>query len=315
MPAASESVTFYKYPQDVALSTFLPILRPHLPLSNPLYNRLRAPQNIPSRHCLFAATFPPSNAAPETYTILFADRSRHLESQIWIFNPIIMETPESAEFQNKMFEQHLQVMVVFLKNTAIPEAPGWPFQSMLKFACLHETIARTLISIAERRNAMLREIQWNFWIAPTRASETLAHKRLLPEGFSITRVPEDQLDIVLSTSLMPRQKVTMLELPNVGILDLEQKLAGWGYIGIDGSLMTLYVLEKYRGLGFATYVAKELLSRLGKGEFKNLGFEGETSWIHSNVKMGNEGSEGVMRSIGGKVHCVARYVGIDCDKF
>lgn len=89
----SQVPKFYAHPQSNALSAFLPLLKPHLPISNPLYVRLQAPHNTPSRHCLFAATFPPQTSdktieVPEVYTILFADRSRHSESQIWLFNPL-----------------------------------------------------------------------------------------------------------------------------------------------------------------------------------------------------------------------------------
>ena len=91
---SSPKLKFYPHPQSTALPTFLPLLKPHLPISNCLYVRLQAPHNTPSRHCQFAATFPPQTSenplqVPEVYTILFADRSRHDESQIWLFNPLI----------------------------------------------------------------------------------------------------------------------------------------------------------------------------------------------------------------------------------
>ena len=84
---------FYPHPQSVALLSFIPILKSHLPSSNALYVRLQTPHNSPDRHCQFAATFPPQSLekpleVPEVYTILFADRSRHDESHIWLFNPL-----------------------------------------------------------------------------------------------------------------------------------------------------------------------------------------------------------------------------------
>ncbi len=54
----------------------------------------------------------------------------------------------------------------------------------------------------------------------------------------------------------------MLLLPNVGILSEAGKLVAWGYIGIDGSFATLYVLEEYRGKGLATSVAVELMAEV-----------------------------------------------------
>lgn len=163
---AKESLQFYSHAQADALSTFLPILKAHLPLSNGLYNRIRAPHNVPSRHCLFAATFPPSLQetnleVPKTFTIIFADRSRHSESQIWIFNPLITEPSPLSPIQQSLLTNHLSAAIIFLKDTEIPEAPGWPFSPILKFACLHEYFSSTLKSIAEPRDAFVRATYWN----------------------------------------------------------------------------------------------------------------------------------------------------------
>jgi hypothetical protein len=107
----------------------------------------------------------------------------------------------------------------------------------------------------------------------------------------------------------------MLALPNVGLLNAEGKLAAWGYVGIDGSFSTLYVLPEYRGKALASYVAVELLLRLDKGEFKDLGYDGKSGWAHSDVYDGNAGSEGVMRSLGAKVVSTSHYMWIDSEKF
>ena len=106
----------------------------------------------------------------------------------------------------------------------------------------------------------------------------------------------------------------MLILPNVGILNEAGKLIAWGYIGIDGSFATLYVLEEYRGKGLASYVAMELLGSLQNGKFVDLGYDGSSGWVHSDVKNGNTGSEGVMMSLGGKIGWVSSYTWVDSDK-
>ncbi|RDW89574.1 hypothetical protein BP6252_01606 [Coleophoma cylindrospora] len=321
--ASENSPRFYIFSQEEALSTFLPLLHPHLPQSNPLYNRLQAPQNLPSRHCLFAATFPPSPSPPpsslqESHTLVFADRSRHAESQIWTFNPLISEHAAKgsvATEQQATIRSHLLALILFFKSTAIPDAPGWPFSPILKFGCIHDLLTQELRALALPRQAVLHDTQWNLWLAPTRASPFLVQKRALPDGFSVVRVPEDQLDIVLSTSSIPRQKETMLTLPNISILNATDRLAAWAYIGIDGTLATLYVLEEYRGLGLASFVAKELLTRLGRGDFGDVGFKGESGWCHSDVYDGNKGSEAVMRAIGGSVGGVSSYFWVDSELF
>jgi ribosomal protein S18 acetylase RimI-like enzyme len=208
-------------------------------------------------------------------------------------------------------------LLYFLKHIQIPLAPGWPFSPLLKFACLHETITATLLSIAEPKDALKYITKWNIWLVSTLelANASAKPPKSLPEGFTISRVPEDQIQTVIDTSSIPRQASTYLMLPNVGVLNKDGKLAAWGYIGIDGSLATLYVLPPYQRRGLATLVATELLKSLKEGGFKDLGYSGETGWVHADVYDGNAGSEAVMKSLGGKVWWESAYVHIDCEKF
>ncbi len=308
-------VQFFSHPQEAAISSFLPVLFPHLPHSNPLYNRLQAPHNLPSRRCIFAATFPPSTNPPESYTILFADRSRNLESQIWIFNPLVTY-PSLSAVQEQELKAHLEASIYFLKNTSIPEAPGWPFSPILKYACLHERTTAALFSMGSAKDAVPYISRWNLWILSTsKVSSSSKEGRGLPKGYTMGRVPKDQLDIVIATSTIPRQASTLLLLPSVGLLNEEGKLVAWGYIGIDGSFATLYVLLDQRGKGLASRVAVELLSRLERGAFQDLGFDGSSGWVHADVKVGNKESEGVMKSLRGSVVWESSYMWIDSEKF
>lgn len=309
---AEPRLRFYAHPQSEAIATFLPTLEPHLPVSNALYNRVRAPHNLPSRHCLFAATFPPNSKpmVPETHTILFADRSRHSESQIWIFNSLVTQ-PELSAANQAILRSHLTAAILFLKRIEIPEAPGWPFSPILRFACLHEYFSSQLRKIAEPTDALVRATYWNVW--NIRIS-SVRRVRPLPQGFTFARVSEDQLDPVLATSTIPRQASTMLMLPNVGILH-QGRLVAWAYIGIDGALITLHVLPEYRGRGLAIMVAAKLLEDLAGGDFKEMGFDGSSGWVHADVEAGNVASEKVMMSLGGKVRWVSSYTWIDSEKF
>jgi hypothetical protein len=312
---AENRIQFFLHQQETAISSFVPILYPHLPHSNPLYNRLRAPHNLPSRHCIFAATFPPSTEPPETYTILFADRSRHLESQIWIFNPLITQCSISVTQKNTL-TTHLEASISFLKNTPVLEAPGWPFSPILRYATLHEYISSALLDIGERKDAVSRITRWNHWIISTSNVSSGSHKmRALPEGYTVERVREDQLDIVISTSGIPRQASTLLLLPSVGVLNEKGMLVAWGYIGIDGSFATLHVLPEYRGKGLASHVAVELLGQLDRGEFRDMGFDGSSGYVQSDVKVGNVESEGVMKSLKGTVGWESGYIRINSEKF
>ncbi|KAH8683156.1 hypothetical protein BGZ60DRAFT_213234 [Tricladium varicosporioides] len=318
--------TFYRYTQDSALAVFLPLLKPHLPYSNRIYNRILAPQNHPSRHCLFASTIPPHSIrpqndnstppAPENFTMLFADRSRHKESQIWIFNPLIKLERSLTNDESQLLITHIRNAILFIKNTEIPEAPGWPFNPILRFSCIHERIAGIMHELCDPFNAIPYETKWNLWNVSTKDVDSKSErKRPLPPGYTVTRVPDDQIGIVVSTSSIPRQPSTLQSQANIGIMNTEGTLVAWGYLGLDGSLATLFVLPEERGKGLATQVAVELLRRLDRGEFADLGIEGRSGWVHSDVKFGNKGSEGVMRSLGGTVGWTSSYLWIDTEKF
>lgn len=209
---------------------------------------------------------------------------------------------------------HVKNAISFLKGSVIPEAPGWPFSSILRFSCLHEYITRAVIDLTKENDALVRSALWDLWNISTANVAAISKKCPLPEGYTVGTVQEDQLDIVLSTSSIPRQVSTMLMLPNVGLLNTQGDLIAWGYIGIDGSFATLYVLPKERGKGLASHVAVELLQRLHRGEFKTMGYSGETGWVHSHVHAGNKESAGVMRSLGGKVSHIDSYSWVDGDK-
>ncbi|RFU35918.1 hypothetical protein B7463_g488, partial [Scytalidium lignicola] len=322
---------------------------------------MQSPLNIPSRHCIFAATFPlpAGNAASagqppiiaEPFTILFADRSRHQESQIWIYNSLIKayadETFDSlAPEQQLILRVHALSAIQFLKSTEVPEAPGWPFHPNLRFACIHPFIYVPLTDLAKERDALPYTTSWNLWLASTKNTDhpgldlntnkvrtiDTNQTEALPEGFIFARVRESDLDTVISTSTIPRQKSTLLQLPNIAILkspspstlasvtdsvlpDSQLELAAWAYIGIDGSLATLYVQPPYRNRGFAKSVARELMIRLGNGDFQDLGFDGQGGWVHADVKVGNKGSEAVMKSVGARVVWTTLYCWINLEKF
>ncbi|TGO37504.1 hypothetical protein BHYA_0095g00020 [Botrytis hyacinthi] len=320
--SSSEELKFYIHPQETISETLIPSLYEHLPYSNPIYSRMLAPHNTPSRHCLFAATFPPHFPIPEFYTIIFSDRSRKNESQIWVFNPLI--TPSYAQpLSNEhasLLSTHLKHALVFLKNTDIPDAPGFPFDPILKFACLHEVITNSLTSLSSQTSTSTStstplipyHTRWNLYLIPTAPSPNLPPPHPPPSSLTPSRVPAPHLNIVISTSTIPREPSTLLAQPSLCLLTPECEMVAWAFIGIDGTLATLYVLPSHRGLGIATYVARELIRRFGLGDFADLGFNGSSGFVHSDVKEGNAGSEGVMRVLGGKRSWESSYLWVDC---
>lgn len=252
----------------------------------------------------------------EIYTLIFADRSRHEESQIWTFNSLNTTTEPLSASQQTTLTAHVEATVDFLKGVSIPEAPGWPFSPILKFACQHGHWRTSILEIGEARDAVPRQTHWNQWLVKTSTISSLpAASKAQPEGYIVTRVPDNQLDIVISTSSIPRQPSTYKMLPSVGIMNTEGKLAAWAYVGIDGSIATLYVLPNFRGKGLSSIIARELLARLERGEFADLGYDGKSGWVHADVYEGNAGSEAVMRGLGGTIWWKSSYIWIDSARF
>jgi GNAT superfamily N-acetyltransferase len=258
----------------------------------------------------------PSN--PKDFTVLFADRSRHKEAQIWMFHPFIAK--ESLHpFEAVDLQKHVAGALFFLKELHVPQAPGWPFEPLLKFGCLHTYLGNALITISTRYGAVKHDTNWNHFVIPLHNDR---HAPALPEGFRISSVPVEQLDIVISTSGIPRLRETLMALPSRGILDAEGRLVAWAFVDNDGSLATLYVLPEHRGEGFATVVAASLLDALRDGVFnEGFGIEGKASlpfgqasgWIHTEIKVGNVASENVVKRLGAQLKGQSRYIFVDGD--
>ncbi|CAG8977414.1 hypothetical protein HYALB_00007044 [Hymenoscyphus albidus] len=317
---------FYIHPQDSALKHFPPLLSQHIPLSNAIHNRLRAPQNTPLRHCLFATTFPPNtpNSTPsEPWTILFSDRSRLKESQIWIFNSLINSPVPLSPQESDTLNLQVKEAVHFLKNSEVKDAPGWPFDPLLRFGGVHSLITEVLVT--EFRDAISYITRWNMYTIPTTTNpdpgsensplHSLEKKtNTLPPGFTLSLIPTSHLPLIISTSSIPRQAETLKQQANACILNTEGEPVAWVYLGLDGSLATLYVVPEYRSRGLATIVARELLKRLEEGGFEDLGIRGSSGWVHAEAKDGNVESETVMRRLGGCVAAETAYLSLDSEK-
>jgi len=95
-------------------------------------------------------------------------------------------------------------------------------------------------------------------------------------------------------------------------------VVSWGFVGVDGSLSSLYTREGERGRGLGRGLARMLIRGLvtggeevggGRMGFRGIG-KGE-GWAHADVAVGNEGSVGVMRGVGGREGWEGRWVGVD----
>ncbi|KAF2482622.1 hypothetical protein BDY17DRAFT_311070 [Neohortaea acidophila] len=121
--------------------------------------------------------------------------------------------------------------------------------------------------------------------------------RTLPEGLRWGKLRREDFALVRSRTQIPRQDRTMAVLPNLAIFprDSDQPIS-WAFVGLDGSLTTLHVEPAYRGKG----LAKTITTKLFKEKMERFQEDGLPRWAHGYVIVGNQESEGMCRSLGGK---------------
>ena len=166
------------------------------------------------------------------------------------------------------------------------------------------------------------------------------HHRPLPSGFIYGVVSEDNLQLVLDRTNIPRSKRTLRLLRSAGIYDSRgdgdrdgdnstPRLIAWAFLGLDGSLTSLHVEKEYRGQGFAKAVVgklfREALSRPGGEQqkeeeeedaaaAKEVSASADDGWAHSDTAEDNVQSQGVAKALGGRVGWRIYWVGVDLSK-
>ena len=142
----------------------------------------------------------------------------------------------------------------------------------------------------------------------------------LPEGYSFSTLTRDELPRVVASTHIPRSEKTLAELGNVCVRDENGRVASWAFLGVDGSLSSLFTEEEHRGKGLAKAVARELVEGLndGKGgmgmKMGDRGLNGEEGWMNAYIEVGNEGSSAVARAIGGKPGWECRWISVDTSR-
>ncbi|KAK9355641.1 hypothetical protein V1523DRAFT_438462 [Lipomyces doorenjongii] len=332
-------VTFYEHS---TIDDLLRVLKPYLPQSAPLCHRLQSGLNTSDRHVLCAASFPPSSPPSlgdqdQIFTVVFSDRSRKSESQVWIYNSLCQRVPfplpepfpattssiqsatdDGFAFQNPLstseravLRKHLTSLLQFLHTHRIPSAPGWPFDPLVRLACIHHIISSALSEIVP----FDRKTDWLKYVfsasPPLDTAKSSESEFSMPSNLTLHEdiKTEGDISLILSTSLIPRQPSTLRALPHRTLYhvspDSPPKLVAWCFLGPDYSLMTLYVVEPYRGRGLAKYVAGQLLREVGKNPVQ---------YGHADVSRSNMASRRLCESLGGVVGWEASYIFIDLDK-
>lgn len=156
----------------------------------------------------------------------------------------------------------------------------------------------------------------------------------LPQNYTFSTLQAQELPRVVASTHIPRTEKTLAELGNICVRDTQGRLVSWGFLGVDGSLSSLYTEEGARGKGLGKAVARALVRGLEKGgdggkdeevreekreegggvEELRMGFRGVGNgegWVHSDIDPENKESAAVARAVGGRVGWECRWISVD----
>ena len=181
--------------------------------------------------------------------------------------------------------------------------------------------------------AVLSQIstQYGKWLIPATAAAVVPQRAKLPRGYVFAAIEASDLCVVMARTEIPKTVETLSRLRGLGVREVaregggggdgggEGRLVAWGFVGVDGCLSTLHVEAAERGKGLGKAVAGRLVGMVGdsKGEGGGEGGGGGEDgrgWVSGDVAVGNEGSEGVMRGVGGKRGWTVRWVAVDLER-
>lgn len=308
------------------LNNALSILRPHLPVSLPLYRRLQFGRFFNATTLLsnlsLDSTSPGHSNDPSTWLIAFVDRSCRPETEVYI--AASWEVPDTKESDQSVAKDLLRNLVQTMKDLPIPtsiheDLTNGETKSSENLATDHAGLSiKDYGGHAADPNIMLwgathektvhimKELgvlsfKYKSGLIPNYTFvwdvDTLPAARGLPEGLRWGQLSPEHFELVKSRTQIPRQDRTMAILPNLGIFpqDSDSPIS-WAFVGLDSSLTTLHVESEYRGKG----LAKTITTKLFKEKMDIFWEDGVKRWSHGYVIAGNAESEGMCRSLGGK---------------
>jgi FR47-like protein len=326
------SVQFFRHTNTSVVQQWL---RNHFPASAPIFHRIRSPQNIPERHTVLLANFPPIySGAPQIdslgpITVSFVDRSRPNESQVAIFSTLcVQQTKELSKESRLILADQLRELLRTIHRleksygAADVKPLNYPFTPILRSTASHKLIAETLVQDLAVEPVYYHE--WDELIFSTREVKDILAFCKLPAGYEVGEVSPKDIDLVVGTSKVKREVATLLENHNAAILftgsgspetgPKSKEVVAWAYLSIDQSLTTLYVLPSHRGKGLAKIVAGSVMRDLfdgfvvGEAEEKT-----QSEWCLAQVAADNSESQGLCKSLGASLNKRTVSLGFNLD--
>jgi hypothetical protein len=241
--------------------------------------------------------------------------------------------PEYLAFVASVNDEHLPSEAV-VETDAVPKIPKHPPQAIL-IGTLHTGVLSLLSTstaidpyvnmtpvpgVKVHRYDLPPYVKYLFHPSIFQR-ETVEHH--LPPGYRYADrkgrrgLLPHQADLVISRTMIPRARESLLSMSSVVIYSEEETQGGadeipiaWGFLGPDGSLLTLHVEPAHRGQGLAVNLSKEVMRTAmtastedGRRIYGSAGDgrDDANAYTHTDVAMTNTASRRVMEKIGGKL--------------
>lgn len=322
-----------------SIPSLLSALKQHLPTCLPLYRRLQFGHFTPGSriYCslepLEAADLDHNDTGTQKpWLAAYVDRTRRPETEIFCFGS--WESGEETLDNKELRAQACNLVKALVKEAqscGLDSSEVYTSSSMFDrhmnnshialFGAVHERTAHLMVEIGVVADGFPvgREIANNKWVFDMRAT-SMSQEARLPEGLYWGEVQEQHFGLIKSRTQIPRMDRTMRLLPSVAVYpggsagDAEP--VAWAFLGVDASLTTLHVEPEYRGKGLAKAVTAKLWSTCLPVFLNPEGHEETLSetWAHADVLVDNAASNGVSKSLGGKLLYVDYWMRVDTSK-
>ncbi|KAF2118510.1 hypothetical protein BDV96DRAFT_570072 [Lophiotrema nucula] len=340
MARAKMPPTVYEHKADSPI--LQKALQQTLPNSVSLTYRTQHTNKTPDAHIV--ATFPPfSQDIPKCWATCYYDRSMRPETEMWIFATGEIEGHHSSPDGGFCPQCQNAVLAIVDYLSILPVPPMHPdnlykidmakehekeypetgdhvrypltsgsylrhllIPSVVTLGACHHAIVKIFDEAGLLRNEFPgKEADLNKFIFKV---SDLPQTKELPENLHWGTVREEDIATVQARTSIPRTTRTLMSMKSVGVFNDKDTPAAWTFLGLDGSLTTLHTEPEHRGKGIAKAVAAKTFRQYAPG----LAVDTEgNAWAHADVYAGNVQSEGVCRSLGGRIGWKSFWVRID----
>ncbi|KAK6205829.1 Uroporphyrinogen decarboxylase in heme biosynthesis [Pestalotiopsis sp. IQ-011] len=292
----------------------LSLLCAHLPHSLPLLRRLQFAAGNPAgttehSRILFSGSSPEDHDA--VFAAAYVDVSRGPETEAWVYSSLEGRKTDGdgAEAEDRHVLALLRAVRALRDEYDASNPERERQKPTVLFGTLGDAVRLRLLNLGVVSTYVTVWDKWVFRLAGLPGGAVAAAERHMAAGDMGWGAVESGEDarLVISRTKIPRQERTLLSLPSTAIKLGDGTPVAWAFLSCDGSLASLHCEEPYRGRGFAKAVAVKLMQ-------DHLGDFGDDGYCAADVAPDNAQSQGVCRSLGGKVAWTVTWNRIDLDR-